>query len=210
MTIYSIYIITNKLNNKTYVGYSSNPQKRFWQYASQAARAAEPRPINLAIDKYGIENFEFNIIYQSKDKQHTLFEMEQYFIDQFQTKINERGYNVDIGGSGGRGPGYRKGIPKSKEHKEKIRQSNIKTKSLRSQEAIDQWKMKISQTKKMKVWTDEQREHRRQLGLKSILSPNAKLLTKESSSAYIRVSCLHCKMETNIGNYKKHLNSLVG
>lgn len=48
--------------------------------------------------KYGIENFEFEIIYQSKDIEHALKIMEPYFIKLFDTYNN--GYNRTLGGDG--------------------------------------------------------------------------------------------------------------
>lgn len=51
-----------------------------------------------AIKKYGPENFVFEVIYQSKEKEHTLLEMEAYFINYYNTM--KAGYNMSIGGKG--------------------------------------------------------------------------------------------------------------
>lgn len=56
----SIYKITNKLNGKIYIGQSINPFKRFKQhcYNTQIYKSL----INEAINKYGKENFLFEIL----------------------------------------------------------------------------------------------------------------------------------------------------
>lgn len=46
--------------------------------------------------KHGIENFEFNIIYVNQNREHTLLEMEPYFIGVFNTY--NKGYNCNKGG----------------------------------------------------------------------------------------------------------------
>jgi hypothetical protein len=50
--------------------------------------------------KYGFDSFIWEIIYQSLDKKHTLCEMEQFFIKQYNS-IHPNGYNMKEGGSGG-------------------------------------------------------------------------------------------------------------
>lgn len=62
-----------------------------------------------ALNKYGKENFDWEIIYQSKDIIHTLNIMEPYFIQQYNSI--ENGYNICKGGEGPIGrPSKMKGI----------------------------------------------------------------------------------------------------
>jgi len=58
-----IYKYTNKLNGKIYVGQSNNIEKREMQHRYDAIyRPERGTGIDIAIAKYGIDNFNFEII----------------------------------------------------------------------------------------------------------------------------------------------------
>ncbi len=97
MTIYSIYKITNTINNKIYIGFSKNPENRFKQHKKQCKGSKSK--LSRALLKYGKENFNITIIYQSKDRKHCL-KIEKDFIEEYNS-IKE-GYNISIGGEGGK------------------------------------------------------------------------------------------------------------
>lgn len=97
-----IYKITNKINNKIYIGQSIDIERR-WR-----AHKTEPFNINSdnyntvfykAIRKYGIDNFTFEVIEEcSKDK---LNEREEYWINYYNSYVNaeeSNGYNMTLGG----------------------------------------------------------------------------------------------------------------
>jgi group I intron endonuclease len=96
MSIYSIYKSTNKINGKNYIGFDSNWPQR------QKDHLHKYKTINTkfycAIRKYGWENFEWEVIYQSKDGNYCLVVMEKYFINEYNS-LSE-GYNMTIGGEG--------------------------------------------------------------------------------------------------------------
>lgn len=96
--IHYIYTITNTCNFKVYVGYTSrsNPISRWLQHLSNAKTIN--RPLYYAMRKYGTENFIFSVIYCSTDADHTLKTMESYFISQYNSFIEENGYNLTRGG----------------------------------------------------------------------------------------------------------------
>lgn len=57
-----------------------------------------------SIRKHGIENFEWEIVYQSNDTHYILNEMEEYFIKKFDSYfLNGNGYNMSYGGQGSLG-----------------------------------------------------------------------------------------------------------
>lgn len=60
--IKSIYIIKNKINDKVYVGQSKNPHRRFIQHLCNGNCLLDSLPIHLAINKYGKENFYYEIL----------------------------------------------------------------------------------------------------------------------------------------------------
>lgn len=101
MQISSIYIIANKINGKVYVGFTSKrPSRRWKDHKKPATLETSTQYIHRAMRKYGVGSFTFQVIYQSKDREHTLKEMEPYFISQYQSRADQRGYNMTEGGDG--------------------------------------------------------------------------------------------------------------
>jgi len=97
MSIYSIYKITNKINNKVYIGYTGRSfERRMFEHTIKWSL------VNQAMKDCGIENFDFDIIYQSKDKNHCLNEMEPYFIKEYNSIVNGYNHFKQIGGGSGR------------------------------------------------------------------------------------------------------------
>ena len=106
MQIYTIYKITNNLNNKSYIGFDSNYPKRINDHKKYhlSDKVKNKNCIFYkALRKYGWGNFSHSILYQSKDKNYTLNIMENYFIEEYKTYAklkNSFGYNMTIGGDG--------------------------------------------------------------------------------------------------------------
>ena len=96
MKIYTIYKSVNIVNKKVYIGFDSCWPNRMNQHKNKY------KLINLkfydAIKKYGWNNFEWKILYQSKDGDYTLKNMESYFIKEYNSM--EKGYNMTLGGEG--------------------------------------------------------------------------------------------------------------
>lgn len=99
--ICGIYKITNKINNKSYIGQSKDICVRWKQHIKRSKDCSYTNAIYLAIRKYGLENFDFSIIEECPFEQ--LDEKEIYYIDKFDTY--ENGYNMSLGGSGQNGYG---------------------------------------------------------------------------------------------------------
>ena len=142
MTIYSIYKITNKINNKVYIGFTSTSiQERWYNHIANANSNKRNNKTKSAIQdailKYGEGSFTIETLYQSKDKIHTINEMENYFITEHNSYID--GYNLTEGGD--LPPGF-DGRTHSEETKEKLRQANIGKKH------TEETKRKMSITRK--------------------------------------------------------------
>tara|TARA_R110000868_G_scaffold106436_1_gene291885 strand:+ start:650 stop:1273 length:624 start_codon:yes stop_codon:yes gene_type:complete len=111
---YAIYIITNTLNAKQYVGMAKNLKNRW--YSHRQAKGACP-VLHSAIKKYGIEYFIFTHIANAFDHESAC-EIERLLIIQHNSKV-PFGYNLTEGGGG------TFGLKKTDEIKNKIRQSNV-------------------------------------------------------------------------------------
>ena len=57
-----IYKITNQLNNKCYIGQTTDYKRRFQEHKNLGYGVEENKLLYYAIKKYGIENFSFEVI----------------------------------------------------------------------------------------------------------------------------------------------------
>lgn len=96
MTIYSIYKFTNIINEKVYIGFTSNIENRYKSHKNKSKYGKNK--FYCAIRKYGWNNFKFEVIFQSKDCDYVLKEMENFFIVEYDSCQN--GYNQTLGGEG--------------------------------------------------------------------------------------------------------------
>lgn len=95
-----IYKITNELNNKSYIGKTekANPLDRFYEHIKDSkSENKENRPLYRAFNKYGIENFSFEVIETVLLEEGSAREI--YWIAKCQTYGNT-GYNATKGGDG--------------------------------------------------------------------------------------------------------------
>lgn len=96
-----IYIFRNVINNKCYVGKTINPDARFKQHLYESNGKSNSK-FHLALRKYSIDNFEYDIIYQTDNIEDIdllndeLNKMEIFYISYFDSYKN--GYNMTLGG----------------------------------------------------------------------------------------------------------------
>jgi len=88
----SIYKITNKLNNRIYIGQSNDPMRRFSEHCHKSENYTSL--INEAIQKYGVENFCFEVIESDIENYN---EREKYWI-KYYNSLAPNGYNIAEGG----------------------------------------------------------------------------------------------------------------
>lgn len=100
---YEIYLITNLINNKKYIGQTKSTigyQNRFKQHCDIARNGKRKALIHKAIDKYGAENFKIELIAENIPEDRIDY-WECYWINKFNTfSPNGCGYNMTIGGQG--------------------------------------------------------------------------------------------------------------
>ena len=113
-----IYKVTNKINDKIYIGFTGKELKiRKHQHKHFAIKRNSPLYFHKAIRKYGWDNFHWEVIYESWDQEHCLTNMEPFFITEYDS-FGKNGYNMDKGGRKGM-LGVKRG-PVSEETKKKI------------------------------------------------------------------------------------------
>lgn len=150
-----VYIITNLINGKQYVGQTRRTvAKRFKGHARSAA-SGRKSIIHQAIAKHGIENFTVREL-ATATSQDELDMLEKQFIEQYNT-LTPNGYNLKTGGQHG-------GSQYSQESRDKMAAAKIgttasdTTRELMSQVHSERWSSQDLRDKKSKtskkVWQD--------------------------------------------------------
>ena len=112
MNDYCVYIHTNKINNKKYIGLTHQKPNERWH---NGTNYIHNRHFDSAIKKYGWENFEHEI-YATGLSPEEASRIEMELIAKYNTTNDQYGYNLDSGGSR---------TTHSESTKEKIRQKAI-------------------------------------------------------------------------------------
>lgn len=94
-----IYVITNKLSGKAYVGQTKHSVKRRVQWHIRDAKRGRNTLIAKAIRDYGIDNFEIKTLEDGILSDY-IDECERYWIEKLNTRM-PFGYNMDAGGKSG-------------------------------------------------------------------------------------------------------------
>lgn len=95
---YYIYIHINKINNKTYIGQTNNPNKRWrGKGVDYKPRENSESLFYKAIQKYGWDNFEHKILAECETREEAN-ELEKQYILEYDSTNPEKGYNLSSGG----------------------------------------------------------------------------------------------------------------
>jgi len=184
-----IYKWTNKINGKSYIGQTTSENRRKREHISGHFKGSL---LYKAIQKYGIENFEYSVIENVEESK--LSEREMYWISYYKT--NESGYNLTEGGDGTRGFSH----PLSEEHKKKLSETNRGRipwnkgkRGVYSEETLK----RIGARDHKACWTDELKKKQSEK-LKGRVSPNKGKITSEETKKKISESVLKAFKEHNI------------
>lgn len=148
-----IYAILNIKNNKIYIGQSKNVKARINRHKSELKHNKHKNIyLQREINKYGFENFEFNIIEYCNVEE--LDEKEKNYIKQYNSTDNQFGFNLTDGGentkwndearkrrSGKGNPQYGKHL--SKKHLEAVRIANLGTSDKLEVKDVEKIKLKL-------------------------------------------------------------------
>ena len=99
-----IYKITNKINNKVYIGQTRKKtvNDRWGSHTSSLKRGTHYNShLQASWDKYGSESFEFEIVAVASSNEE-LDSLEKSLISEFNSVNGKFGYNKDHGGSSGK------------------------------------------------------------------------------------------------------------
>jgi DNA ligase-1 len=89
-----IYEIKNIINNKTYIGSSTNIEQRWRKHISELNNNIHSnKHLQSSWNKYGKENFKFNIIEITTKNKNEIILREQFWMDRTQCYNKEYGYN---------------------------------------------------------------------------------------------------------------------
>lgn len=149
-----IYIITNKVNGKIYVGRTGKGVRHRFNAHLRRARAGETTFLYNAIRKYGEDQFESKAICYCFDAESTV-EAEMYLIKAYKANNRKIGYNMSEGGDGGE---Y--GRVLSEETIDKMRLSALKVSKERSVKMVETKKKNGTLGKGKKKHTEE---HKRKM-----------------------------------------------
>lgn len=141
--MYTVYQHKNKLNGKMYFGITSkNPIER---WGSNGANYKSTPHFYSAIQKYGWDNFEHNILRENLTKEEAC-SIEKEFISRYKTQDRRFGYNVLEGGQAS---------VLHKEVREKMSVSMLGNKNGFGHPCSEEKKKKISDVQKGKKLSDE-------------------------------------------------------
>ena len=98
--MFSIYLITNLITGKKYIGYTNDTKKRFANHRSCGTRGVGScTQLYKSMKKHGLDNFLFEVIRSDIDTIEEAKRLEIEFIAEYDTYSN--GYNANAGGTGG-------------------------------------------------------------------------------------------------------------
>lgn len=104
---YIIYKVTNKINGKSYIGFTIRTLKqRMYHHYYAARRNKHKGKFHNALLKYTPEDWEVCILEENEADKPTILEREQYFVTKYDSYNN--GYNATPGGDDFLDPEYQK------------------------------------------------------------------------------------------------------
>lgn len=94
-----VYLATNTINGKLYVGVTTSCMKARWQAHINEAKLKARWILHKAIVKYGADAFTISLL-ELCDNANCLNEAEIRWIAELRSNVRARGYNMTIGGGG--------------------------------------------------------------------------------------------------------------
>ena len=143
--MYTVYQHKNKINGKIYIGITMQKPEQRWRHGE--GYKSSPH-FYAAIQKYGWDNFEHNILFQNLTKEEACAK-EQELIAKYNSMDRNFGYNSTSGGEI---------FIMNEETKQKISQSMIGNKNNLNHPCSEEKKKKISEAQKGRPLTEEHKQ----------------------------------------------------
>lgn len=143
--MYIVYQHKNKINGKIYIGITMQEPEKRWKYGEGYKTSPH---FYSAIQKYGWDNFEHNILFQNLTKEEAC-KKEQELIAKFNSMNREFGYNSTSGGEM---------FIMNEETKQKISQAMMGNKNGLGHPCSEEKKRKISEAQKGRTLTEEHKQ----------------------------------------------------
>lgn len=143
--MYTVYQHRNKINGKVYIGITMQTPEQRWRHGE--GYKSSPH-FYAAIQKYGWDNFEHNILFQNLTKEEAC-KKEQELIAKYNSMNREYGYNSTSGGDI---------FVMNEETKQKISQSLMGNKNGLGHPCSEEKKKKISEAQKGRRLTEEHKQ----------------------------------------------------
>ena len=153
---YCVYMHVNKTNGKVYVGLTGVEPEERWRDGKGYHNGTYFRN---AIDKYGFDNFEHNIIKDGLTKDEESY-WEKYYISLYNSTDRQYGYNMSSGGEHG-------GHPQTEETRKKISENGHRQ-GMKGKKHSDETKRKMSESRTGREFSDESKDKLRKSALKNI------------------------------------------
>jgi len=93
-----VYLITNDVNDKAYIGACSMPLEQRWTGHKSWARKGRGYALHAAMREIGVEKFHIVRVFSGYARRSSTKALEEYYIRSFQTMV-PNGYNETIGGT---------------------------------------------------------------------------------------------------------------
>lgn len=201
-----IYLITNTINGKRYVGKCERPVNKTKKYMGSGIA------LKAAFEKYGIEFFAKEIIEENLTRE-TIADRERYWIKEFNTR-GDFGYNLTEGGDGCSNPtdevrkkiseknkkyvgelSSRYGSKLTEEHKEILRQRNL------GKPLSCETKKKISSSSTGRVLSDSTKKKMSESRLGKPLPQSVRESMKKNRPNKIKIQKIDKKTNTVLKTY---------
>lgn len=144
--MYTVYQHKNKINGKVYIGITMQKPERRWGLNGNNYKTSPY--FYAAIQKYGWNNFEHNILFTNLTKEEACLK-EQELIKKFNSTNRELGYNSTSGGDV---------FTMNEETKQKISQALKGNQNGLGHPCSEEKKKKISEAQKGRSFTEEHRQ----------------------------------------------------
>lgn len=144
--MYTVYQHKNKINGKIYIGITMQKPEQRWGFNGINYKSSPH--FYSAIQKYGWDNFEHNILFQNLTKEEAC-KKEQELIAKFNSMDRKFGYNSTSGGDV---------FVMNEETKQKISQSMMGNKNNLGHSCSEEKKKKISEAQKGRKLTKEHKQ----------------------------------------------------